>query len=45
MHEEKEEDSSANTLGEEASSLLPAVGHTIVPVGGNIMFWKEVPTH
>ena len=45
MHEDEEEYYSARTLGEEHSSLLPAVGDTIVLVGGTLVFWKEVPTH
>ena len=45
MHEEKEIDSSASTLGEEKPSLLRAVGDTIVPVGGTIVVFQEVPTH
>ena len=45
MYEEKEEDSSTGTLGEEKPSLLPVVGETIVPVGGTLVVLKEVPTH
>ena len=45
MHGEEEVDSSAGTLGEEKPSLSPVVGDTIVPVGGNILFLQEVPTH
>ena len=45
MHEEEEEVSSVGTLGEEQPSLLPAVGDTIDPVGGTLVFWKEVSTH
>ena len=45
MHEEEEEDSNAGTLIEEQPSLLPAVGETIVPVGGTLVVLQEVPTH
>ena len=45
MHEEEEEDTRAGTLGEKESSFLPAVGGTIVPVGGTLMFCQEVPTY
>ena len=45
MQEEEEEDSSAGTLGQEQSSLLPAVGDTIFWVGGTLVFWQEVSTH
>ena len=45
MHEEEEEDSSVGTLVEVKPSLLPAIGDTIVPVEGTIVFWQDVPTH
>ena len=45
MHEEEEEDSNAGTLIKEHPSLLPAVGDTIVPVGGTLVVLQEVPTH
>ena len=45
MHEEEEEDSCIGTLGEEKPSLLPTVGDTIVPVGGTLVLWQEVPTN
>ena len=45
MHEEEEEDSNIGKLVEEQPSLLPAVGDTIVPVGGTLVFYQEVPTY
>ena len=45
MHEEEDENSNTGTLGEEQPSLLPAVGGTIVPVGGTLVFLQEVSTH
>ena len=45
MHEEEEVDSSADISLEEQPSLLPAVGETIVPVGGTLVVLQEVPTH
>ena len=45
MHEEEEEDSNAGTLVEEKPSLLPVVGHTIVSVGGTLVFFQEVPPY
>ena len=45
VHEEEEEDTSTGTLEENRPSLLPAVGDTIVPVGGTLVFCQEVPTY
>ena len=45
MHEEEEEDSRAGTLVEEYTCLLPAIGDTIFPVGGTLVFCQEVPTY
>ena len=45
MHEGEEEDTSTGTLGAKRPSLLLAVGDTIVPVGGTLVFCQEVPTY
>ena len=45
MHEGKEGDSSADTLGEGHPSLLPVVRDTIVLVGRTLVVLQEVSTH
>ena len=45
MHEEEEEETGAGTLEEKRPSLLLAVGDTIVPVGGTLVLYQEVPTY
>ena len=45
MHEEEEEDTTTGTLEEKRPSLLLAVEDTIVPIGGTIVLFQEVPTY
>ena len=45
MHDEEETDTSTSTLVEVHPSLLPAVGGTIVLVGGTLVALQEDPMH